>query len=97
MGTSNTNQFELIRKIQYSNGTVTNWGPSYFVDNQLTAIRQIWSDLDTLANMHLDSAEPFKMTFEVGDNPTASFTFHETAETTATITWRIEKITKSND
>jgi hypothetical protein len=103
MGASNNNlsiyEFELIRKIKYSTGDVSDWGPSYCVDSQTVAVKQIWSDLERLSTMHLDLTSPFKMTFEAGDNPTASFTFfNDTDENNAnTISWRIEKRIKSDD
>lgn len=98
MGTGNTKsvrqEFELVRNIKYSNGEVAQWGPSYFVEDKNAAVKQIWSDIDTLTEMHINSTEPFKMTFESGDNPTASFTYHETSKHTNTISWRIETHTK---
>ena len=82
--------FELVRKIKYSNGDVAQWGPSCFVESKNDASKQIWSDLDTLAKIHLDANDPVNMAFEAGDNPIASFTFNETN----TISWHIEKRTK---
>lgn len=83
--------YELVRRITDSTGVNTQWGPEYFADDMSTATKQIQSDLERLVNSHIDSCQPFKMSFEQGDTVTASFTFHETISRTNTITWTIKK------
>lgn len=83
--------YEVVRRITDSNGVNTQWGPDYFADDTTIATKQIQSDLTTLINSHIDSCQPFKMSFEQGDTVTASFTFHETTIGINTITWKIKK------
>ena len=82
---------ELVRRITNSNGVKTQWGPDYFADDIVIAVKQIQTDLEILINSHVDTCQPFKMSFEQGDTVTASFTFHETGIGTNTITWEIKK------
>jgi hypothetical protein len=82
--------FELVRQIQYGNVSAAQWGPTYYSEDKNAIIQQIWDDIKDLTQRHVDSKQTCKMSFELNDNPTASFTFWETADKPNTITWRVE-------
>lgn len=86
--------YELVRRIQHENKTVTQWGQLYFSEDLGAIKKQIWDDLQDLTQRHIDSTQPCKVEFDLSDNPTASFTFYVTADQPNTITWRVEKRTK---
>lgn len=89
--------FELVRQIQYENVSGAKWGPDYFSEDKNAIVQQIWEDIQDLTQRHVDSKQPCKVSFELSDMPTASFTFWEAADKPNTITWRVENRTRIVD